>query len=490
MNGDQSKSKVDESSSKSNYVLGREEGSSSSSHTRVNNNLREQQRLMMLRSPGMPRPHPAFNQHVNHMYNLEEHQRRMLHYHRMPHTDHPSSSSIDTVKARVYPPGSRFLPTNLGCLRVHLRNKVDKKKSGSITTLDLYEDDPWLLDHVQNDLFPRGEWYYFTPRNKRGATSCTRTVRGREGGTWKTTSGKEPIKDKNNKVEGYVQSLVYNKTDVNGDIKPTGWNMKEYCLYEENQDDLVLCRLKGNLEKKGFAEEVKNNILSKQVQEEQEAGANRVDEMRTLEEDHGEATQQKQEQDAPRVLVPSLPPPPPPPPPPHEATDHGEATQQQQHQDAPPVPVLEGQDSGMETMMMMMSQYNGNNFMTMLKEDHGEATQQQQPQEQDAPPVLVPPPLHESHELGFETMITMRQDDHGDATQKQKQEQDAPQVRARPSWFWTPNNDNNFMPVLDENQQYQFDDLDLCFESIKNDANEAHLQPVSHAQDAVGGSSD
>nr|VDD04127.1 unnamed protein product [Brassica oleracea] len=444
MTRDDGESKVDESSSKSNYVLGREEGfeeGSSSSHSHVNNNLQEQQRLMMLRSQGMPRP-PAFNQHVNHMYNLEEHQRLMLHYHRMPRTD-PSSSSINTVKARapVYPPGSRFLPTNLGCVRVHLRNKVDKKKSGFITTLDLYKDDPWLLDHVQNDLFPRGEWYYFTPRNKRGASSCTRTVRGRGGGTWKSTSVKKPIKDKDEKVQGYKQSLVYNKTNVNGKIEPTGWNMTEYCLYEENQDDLVLCRIKGNLEKKGFAEEVKNNILSKQVQDhEEEAGANGV-EMRTLEEDHGDTTQQpqQQEQEAQVVYIP-----------PHH----------------------EGQGLGVE------------------QEDHGDATQQQQ-QEQDAPPVLVPPPLHESHELGFETMITMRQDDHGDATQKQQQEQDSPQVLAPPSWFWTPNNDKNFMPVLDENQQYQFDDLDLCFESIKNDANEAHLQqPVSHAQDAVGGSSD
>ncbi|KAG2290589.1 hypothetical protein Bca52824_050193 [Brassica carinata] len=349
MNRDhQSKSKVDESSSKSNYVLGREEGfeeGSSSSHSHVNN-LQEQQRLMMLRSQGMPPP-------VNHMYNLEEHQRRMLHYHRMPHTD-PSSSSINTVKAPVYPPGSRFLPTNLGCVRVHLRNKVDKKKSGFITTLDLYKDDPWLLDHVQNDLFPRGEWYYFTPRNKRGASSCTRTVRGRGGGTWKSTSVKKPIKDKDEKVQGYKQSLVYNKTNVNGKIEPTGWNMTEYCLYEENQDDLVLCRIKGNLEKKGFAEEVKNNnILSKQVQDHvEEAGANGV-EMRTLEEDHGDTTRQpqQQEQEAQVVYIP-----------PHH----------------------EGQGLGVE------------------QEDHGDATQQQQ-QEQDAPPVLVPP--HEVQEPVLEAMM-------------------------------------------------------------------------------------
>ncbi|CAN6822940.1 unnamed protein product [Brassica oleracea] len=349
MNRDhQSKSKVDESSSKSNYVLGREEGSSSS-HSHVNN-LQEQQRLMMLRSQGMPPPPP-----VNHMYNLEEHQRRMLHYHRMPHTD-PSSSSINTVKGRVYPPGSRFLPTNLGCVRVHLRNKVDKKKSGFITTLDLYKDDPWLLDHVQNDLFPRGEWYYFTPRNKRGASSCTRTVRGRGGGTWKSTSGKEPIKDKDEKVQGYKQSLVYNKTNVNGKIEPTGWNMTEYCLYEENQDDL-----------KGFAEEVKNNnILSKQVQDHvEEAGANGV-EMRTLEEDHGDTTRQpqQQEKEAQVVYIP-----------PHhegqglgvEQEDHGDATQQQQQeQDAPPVlvPPHEGQEPVLEAMMN-----DENNFMTRGDED-------------------------------------------------------------------------------------------------------------------------
>ncbi|KAL0665767.1 hypothetical protein Bca4012_028471 [Brassica carinata] len=364
MNRDrQSKSKVDESSSKSNYVLGREEGfeeGSSSSHSHVNN-LQEQQRLMILRSQGMPPPPP-----VNHMYNLEEHQRRMLHYHRMPHTD-PSSSSINTVKGRVYPPGSRFLPTNLGCVRVHLRNKVDKKKSGFITTLDLYKDDPWLLDHVQNDLFPRGEWYYFTPRNKRGASSCTRTVRGRGGGTWKSTSGKEPIKDKDEKVQGYKQSLVYNKTNVNGKIEPTGWNMTEYCLYEENQDDLVLCRIKGNLEKKGFAEEVKNNnILSKQVQDHvEEAGANGV-EMRTLEEDHGDTTRQpqQQEKEAQVVYIP-----------PHhegkglgvEQEDHGDATQQQQQeQDAPPVlvPPHEGQEPVLEAMMN-----DENNFMTRGDED-------------------------------------------------------------------------------------------------------------------------
>ncbi|KAJ4892061.1 hypothetical protein Rs2_31809 [Raphanus sativus] len=129
--------------------------------------------------------------------------------------------------------------------------------------MDVYKDDPWLLDHVENDLFPRGEWYYFTPRNKRGASSCSRTVRGRGGGgTWKTTSVKEAIKDKNEKVEGYIQSLVYNKTNVNGEIKPTGWSMKEYCLHEKNEDDLVLCHLKGDLKKKGFVEEVKkDNIL-------------------------------------------------------------------------------------------------------------------------------------------------------------------------------------------------------------------------------------
>ncbi|KAG2290585.1 hypothetical protein Bca52824_050189 [Brassica carinata] len=417
----------------------------------------------------------------NHVNNLEEEQRLMMfrsRYHRtvqaMPHPP-------------VYPPGSRFLPTDLGCVRVHLRNKVEKNKSGFITTLDLYKDDPWLLDHVQNDLFPRGEWYYFTPRNKRGSSSCNRTVRGRGGGTWRSTSGKEAIFDKDDKVQGYKQSLVYNKTNVNGKIKPTGWNMTEYCLHEENQDDLVLCHVKGDIKKKGFTEEVKeNNILSDQVQnpEEEEAGANGVEMRRTLQEDHQQ--QQQQEQDTLSVV--SVPPP-------HDGgqglgvettqnndhdlmlqEDHGDATQQQQQhpqeQDGPPVLFIPPDEYRNSEHLMTMQ----NNLMTtLLQLNHGE---QQQQQEQDAPPVLVPPPPHEGRDSGFERMINndnnfmttmMLQEDHGDATLKQQlQEKVAPAVLVRPPHEGQDavleemmNDENNFMPRWDEGQQYQFDDLDL-----------------------------
>ncbi|KAF8104684.1 hypothetical protein N665_0170s0057 [Sinapis alba] len=339
---------------------------------------------------------------------------------RTPHSQHTETSSCSNTP--VYPPCSRFLPTDLGCVRVHLKNKVDKNKSGFITTLDLYENDPWLLDHVHNDLFPRGEWYYFTPRNKRGVSSSKRSVRGSEGGTWKSITTKEPICDKDKKVQGYMQNLVYNKTNANGDIKPTGWSMVEYCLHNKDiHDDLVLCHIK----KKGFAEEVTNNILPNLVQDhEEEAGANGVEIRTTLQEDH--QRQQQQDQEARVVYIPH-----------------------------------EGQDSGFERMMN-----NENNFMVttmMLQEDHGDATQQQQQQEQDAPPVLVPPPPpHEGQDAVLEEMMNNENN------------------------FMTSWDEDQQFQQWDDSDLY-FDVDELLSGITKDDVNEGHLQqPVSQAPDAVG----
>ncbi|KAF8081523.1 hypothetical protein N665_0880s0002 [Sinapis alba] len=173
-------------------------------------------------------------------------------------------SSIDqlSLKAPVYPPGSRFLPTELGLVRVHLRNMVTMNKTGFITTLNIYNDEPWLLNHINNDLFKRNEWYYFSPRNTRGVNSVNRTVPGRresEGGRWQRTSGQEAIMDKNNKVEGYKESFVYYKK-VKGKEDKTCWVMTEYSLLEGVHDDLVLCYIRGTIEKKVEPKQVENNI--------------------------------------------------------------------------------------------------------------------------------------------------------------------------------------------------------------------------------------
>ncbi|KAG5404566.1 hypothetical protein IGI04_010685, partial [Brassica rapa subsp. trilocularis] len=119
--------------------------------------------------------------------------------------------------APVYLTGSRFLPTELGLVRLYLRNKVTMNKNGFITTLNAYNDEPWLLNHFNNVLFKRitnGATLVRGTEEVSRLKSVNWTVPGRresEGGRWKRTSGQEAIMDKTNKVEGYKESFVYYK---------------------------------------------------------------------------------------------------------------------------------------------------------------------------------------------------------------------------------------------------------------------------------------
>lgn len=55
----------------------------------------------------------------------------------------------------------------VGFGKAFLRNKVIMNKNGFITTLNAYNDEPWLLNHFNNVLF-KNEWCYFSQRNRRG----------------------------------------------------------------------------------------------------------------------------------------------------------------------------------------------------------------------------------------------------------------------------------------------------------------------------------
>ncbi|KAH0905499.1 hypothetical protein HID58_037326 [Brassica napus] len=93
------------------------------------------------------------------------------------------------ITMRTYPRGSRFQPTELGLVKLHLKNKVEKNISGFIKTLNVYGDAPWLLHHDTNPLYSRNEWYYFVPRKIRGVRSVSRMVPSNGdslGGTWKS----------------------------------------------------------------------------------------------------------------------------------------------------------------------------------------------------------------------------------------------------------------------------------------------------------------
>ncbi|XP_023645676.1 NAC domain-containing protein 6 [Capsella rubella] len=147
-----------------------------------------------------------------------------------------------------HPVGLRFGPEDLGLVRLYLRNMVERKQSDFLTTLDVYQADPWLLPHVSNPLFKKKEWYYFVPRTKRHRNKPRRTVPprgGSEGGYWRSGVKKVDVVDENKFVMGHKQPLTYHSIVHGKDVK-TGWLMTEYLLPKPDNEfqDLVLCHIR------------------------------------------------------------------------------------------------------------------------------------------------------------------------------------------------------------------------------------------------------
>ncbi|CAA7028840.1 unnamed protein product [Microthlaspi erraticum] len=346
-------------------------------------------------------------------------------------------------KASIFPVGFRFDPNDLGLVRRYLRNKVDHKVDGFLTTLDVYADVPWRLEPVDNPLFKKKEWYYFVERIRRGGKTPKRTVPARgdsEGGTWKSTGAKTAIVDGNKKVWGYKQSLVFNKK-VKGKPVKTDWLMTEYSLNKDVHDNTVLCWIRDKTEKKGKpgyvdqVPQVANNIVPYQVQEHEVALTVSASgpEMMTLEGEHSQVTQQQHQQDTPNV--------------PHhlptqvsdfETFMHGNNNNnnvmmtyvveqyQQPQQCAPIVPrVLQSQISDFETMMHGNNN-NHNNVMTMT---NGGEQYQYQPHQQYTPIVT---PCLQGQDLGYEMVMHGNNDNNNN------------------------DNNNNAMMMTDGGEQYRY----------------------------------
>ncbi|EOA36642.1 hypothetical protein CARUB_v10011902mg, partial [Capsella rubella] len=133
----------------------------------------------------------------------------------------------------------------------YLRRRIDTGKEGFIKDIKLYEYEPWLLPHVNNDLFGEKEWFYFVKRTLKAGKTPNRKVLGRGGsivGTWTTSGSKEAILGRNKVVIGHKAELSYYK-DVKGQVKgdSTGWCMTEYWLASKNDEfqELVLCYIRG-----------------------------------------------------------------------------------------------------------------------------------------------------------------------------------------------------------------------------------------------------
>ncbi|ESQ33498.1 hypothetical protein EUTSA_v10009374mg [Eutrema salsugineum] len=274
----------------------------------------------------------------------------------------------------TYPVGTRFLPNGLGLVRRYLRNKVQRNESEFIKTLNIYENDPWRLDHDTNPLYPENKWYYFVHR-----TTASRTVPGNresEGGTWKN-NGKKEIEDENKVVIGYKRSFVYLKK-VNGNLVKTDWHMKEYSLFENktNSQEWVLCLIKDREENKDIV--LPNNERQEEEEKEQE---------------------EEQEQEADFA---------------NEINQHKQQEDQEQGQDAQiilPSPPLQSNDTNNVLMMSNQEPYGFDGVEDVMinideeqeqkKEEEQEADfaneinqhKQQQDQEQDALNLLPSPPL-------------------------------------------------------------------------------------------------
>lgn len=145
----------------------------------------------------------------------------------------------------------KFCPTDERLVEYYLRNRVDTGREGFIKDIKLYEDEPWLLQHVKNAQFKEKKRFYFVVRKRGSGNRPKRTVPGRggsNGGAWTTTGVKKEIRDRNKKLIGYKTELAYHKK-VKGKTKgdTTGWCMTEYCLASKNDtefQEVVLCHLR------------------------------------------------------------------------------------------------------------------------------------------------------------------------------------------------------------------------------------------------------
>ncbi|CAA7013103.1 unnamed protein product [Microthlaspi erraticum] len=154
------------------------------------------------------------------------------------------------VTRRSQIPGSRFSPTNVELVNILSRRIERKKRPSFITDIqNLYEKEPWLLQHVRHHRFKKNEWFYFVKRKKPPGTKKpdskrpSRKVVG--SGRWKTTGSLTQINDKQGAKVGFMQNITfkaYSETEKDGIT--TGWVMHEFLLDKPGFQEVVLCRIR------------------------------------------------------------------------------------------------------------------------------------------------------------------------------------------------------------------------------------------------------
>ncbi|KAI0496718.1 hypothetical protein KFK09_023042 [Dendrobium nobile] len=160
-----------------------------------------------------------------------------------------------------FPPGFRFHPTDQELITQYLWKKVTASLPADwaiIADIDLYKYNPW--DLPEKALFGQGEWFFFSPRERKYPNGV-RPNRAAASGYWKATGTDKPILSAGGvQCIGVKKALVFYKGKPPKGTK-TDWVMQEYRLLDSmaptqtqkqkssmRLDDWVLCRvrMKGN----------------------------------------------------------------------------------------------------------------------------------------------------------------------------------------------------------------------------------------------------
>ncbi|KAK3163642.1 hypothetical protein QOZ80_1AG0006310 [Eleusine coracana subsp. coracana] len=161
------------------------------------------------------------------------------------------------------PPGFRFHPTDEELILYYLRKRAAAAPCPApvIAEVDIYKFDPW--DLPAKAVFGEGEWYFFSPRDRKYPNGV-RPNRAAGSGYWKATGTDKPITSSAANAErsamiGVKKALVFYRGRPPKGMK-TSWIMHEYRLAEAlntattyrpmrfrnssmRLDDWVLCRI-------------------------------------------------------------------------------------------------------------------------------------------------------------------------------------------------------------------------------------------------------
>ncbi|CAN1847479.1 NAC transcription factor ONAC010 [Linum perenne] len=177
-------------------------------------------------------------------------------------------NSEDHAKIDSFPPGYRFCPRDSELVIYYLQKKVlgEPLPMNKIMEVNLYKYDPQTLAVYEK--YGEGEWYFFTPRDKKYPNG-TRPNRAAGNGYWKATGADKVIKDESTDSEvviGLRKALVYYMGKPPKGEK-TDWIMHEFRLKSADDsppraprtdmriyvglqlDDYVLCRIYNKTQK-------------------------------------------------------------------------------------------------------------------------------------------------------------------------------------------------------------------------------------------------